>query len=234
MTVTTRAGKGSPLTETEMDTNFTDLRDGVGARTPNAQGSTGIKVGVEGNDDFGWADIHGTPLFNSADPESPMLSTYRGGVLQPQFAEGNQLAINFHLPHDYAMGTNIFIHVHWSHNSATLTGGSVTWAFEVIYAKGFDQEPFSVPVTTSLVDAASLTPYQHMVIETAVSVSGGSATQLDTNQLEVDGVIFCRLYLDSNDLTDSVSPPNPFVHFVDIHYQSTGVPTKNKTPDFWT
>ena len=30
MTVTTRAGKGSALTHTELDTNFTDLRDGCG------------------------------------------------------------------------------------------------------------------------------------------------------------------------------------------------------------
>ena len=30
MTITTRAGKGSALTHTELDTNFTDLRDGCG------------------------------------------------------------------------------------------------------------------------------------------------------------------------------------------------------------
>lgn len=234
MAIITRAGKGAPLTETEMDTNLTDLRDGIGARTPNAQNTTGIKVGVEGNAAYGWADIHGTPLFNSADPQSPMLTAYRGGVTQPQFAENNQLMINFHLPHDYAMGTDLFMHVHWSHISATLTGGAVTWAFEVLYAKGFDQAPFTAPVIASLVGAANTTPYQHMVTETAISVAGGSATQLDTDQIEVDGVLFCRLYLDSNDLTDSVSPPNPFVHFVDIHYQSTSVPTKNKAPDFWT
>jgi len=84
------------------------------------------------------------------------------------------------------------------------------------------------------VQAANTTRYQHMIAETALSISGGSGTQLDTDLIEVDGLLFCRLYLDSNDLTDSVAPPDPFVHFVDIHYQSTGVPTKNRAPDFWT
>tara|TARA_R100000995_G_scaffold34293_1_gene15468 strand:- start:3075 stop:3494 length:420 start_codon:yes stop_codon:yes gene_type:complete len=39
MAITTRAGKGSALTHTELDTNFTDLRDSVGYLT-TGQGGT--------------------------------------------------------------------------------------------------------------------------------------------------------------------------------------------------
>jgi hypothetical protein len=39
MTITTRSGKGSALTHTELDTNFTDLRDSVGYLT-TGQGGT--------------------------------------------------------------------------------------------------------------------------------------------------------------------------------------------------
>lgn len=232
MAITIKSVKGSPLTHGELDQNFIDLRDGVNLMVPKDAGK-GLKVDSEGTPTFGWQDIHGTPLFNAADPLTPSLVTYRGGINQTQFAEGEQLTINFHMPHDYVPGTDLFIHAHWSHISTTLTGGSVTWAFETTYSKGFDQEVFTVPKTVSVVQNASTTQYQHMVAETALSVPGGSATQLNTADLEVDGVFITRMYLDSNDLTDSVSVPDPFIHFVDIHYQSSGVATKNRAPNFY-
>ena len=74
-----------------------------------------------------------------------------------------------------------------------------------------------------------------MIAEGGASVSGGSATQLDTDNLETDGLILGRMYVDSNDITVSGGGvPEPFIHFVDIHYQSTGVGTKQRAPDFWT
>jgi hypothetical protein len=51
--------------------------------------------------------------------------------------------------------------------------------------------------------------------------------------MEVDGIIMCRLYLDSNDIITSGGTVNPFVHFVDLHYQSTGIGTKGKAPNFY-
>lgn len=233
MTIITRAGKGSELTHAEMDTNLTDLRDGVDLMVPKTKGK-GLRIDSLGTPGFGWHDIHGVPLFDSTDPNSPTLATYINTLKQVQFAEGDQLTINFHMPHDYAMGTDIFIHAHWSHNSTLVTGGSVTWGFEVTFVKGFDQGAFPATKTVSILQNASTTQYQHMIAETAMSISGGSATQLDSADLEVDGVFMARLELDSNDLTSSGAVPDPFIHFVDIHYQSTGVPTKQKAPDFWT
>lgn len=232
MAITIRSVKGTPLTHTELDNNFIDLRDGVNLMVPSDT-TKGLKVDSTGTPSFGWHDIHGVPLFDSSDPETPTLATYRGTVKQVQFAEGNQLAINMHMPHDYLMGSDVYVHVHWSHNSTIVTGGSVTWAFETMFSKGFDQEGFGAPKTVSIVSSASTTQYQHMVHETALSITGGSGTQLDSDDLEVDGVFITRLYLDSNDITTSGGTVNPFVHFVDIHYQSTGVPTKNKAPTFW-
>jgi hypothetical protein len=74
-----------------------------------------------------------------------------------------------------------------------------------------------------------------MIAGTTLSVSGGASDELDTDILEPDGLILCRFYLDSNDITVSGGGvPDPFIHFVDIHYQSTGLPTKQRAPDFWT
>jgi hypothetical protein len=217
-----------------MDTNFTDLRDGIGGlQIPKTQ-NTGIKVDSLGTPTFAWHDLTAT-LYAASGGQPATFNTYRNGIRQWQFvAESDELFCDFHLPHDYDIGTDLHIHVHWSHASATVTGGSVTWAFELTYAKGHDQGAFPASKTVTVQQNASTTQYQHMVAETTATTVGGSGTQFDTDDMEPDGLLICRFYLDSNDITDSVVVPDPFVHAVDVHYQSTGVGTKAKVPDFWT
>ena len=234
MAITLRNVKGTELTHAEGDQNFIDLRDGVALMVPSGQ-TYGLKVDSLGTPTFGWHDQLGTvQVYGEAG--DAIRATYRGGIKALQFVDNvsDSAYVDFHIPHDYVMGSDIFIHAHWSHNSALVTGGSVTWGFELMYAKGHDQAPFGTPVIVSVNQAASTIQYQHMIAEGIASTPGGSATLLDTTQLEADGLIQCRIYLDSNDLTVSGGGiPNPFVHTVDIHYQSTGVPTKNKAPSFW-
>lgn len=227
MAIITRTSKGSALTHAEMDNNLTELdKIPTGKVFPKTSG-VGIKIDTD-NPAFGWHDIIGAITFGQG---TSTFEIYRGGIKQAQFAEGQDSYVSFHMPHDYLQGSPIYIHAHWSHNSAVVTGGTVTWAFETIYAKGHNQTAFSAPVIIAVIDYASSIQYQHMIAETVAS-DGGSV--LNTNDLEVDGVIISRLYLDSNDIqTSNGSTVNPFVHFVDIHYQSTGLPTKNKAPNFW-
>ena len=98
----------------------------------------------------------------------------------------------------------------------------------------YNQSAFETPVIISTIQGVSTTAYQHMIAETVASTIGGSAVLLDTNELEVDGIIQTRVYLDSNDIkTSNATIVKPFIHFVDIHYQSTGLPTKNRAPNFW-
>lgn len=233
MTITTRAGKGSELTHNELDTNFTDLRDGVNLMTPKQTGY-GMKIGPNGSETFGWYDLLSTI---HVDPDSllkPSFVTYRGNIKGRQFAENNEAFIEFHIPHDYLPGSQLFIHTHWSHNSALVTGGSTTWGFEIIYAKGHNQQAFGTPITVSALDNASTIQYQHQIAEVPFTTNGGSGVSLDVAQIEVDGVIMCRVFLDSNDITVSGGGiPSPFVHFVDVHYQSTNVATKNRAPGFY-
>jgi hypothetical protein len=74
-----------------------------------------------------------------------------------------------------------------------------------------------------------------MVAEAIASTPGGSPVLLNTNKLCIDDIVQCRLFLDSNDIvTSDSSTVKPFAHFADIHYRSTGLPTKNKAPNFWS
>lgn len=233
MTITTRAGKGAALTHNELDTNFTDLRDGTALQVPKTKGE-GIKVDSLGTPDFGWHDMLGNLTIDEDSANKADMVTFINTVKARQFGALSEAYVAFHLPHDYVVGTDIFLHFHWAQASATLTGGSATWGAEFTYAKGHNQMAFATSKIFTVAETVSLTQYQHHVTEAALSVSGGSASQVDTDDLEPDGLIHARVYLDSNDFTDSVTVPDPFLFFVDVHYQSTGVPTKQKAPDFWT
>lgn len=232
MTILTRAVKGSELSHGEMDENFTDLRDGIGARVPKTQG-TGIKIGPDGGDVFGWHDLTGVLDVYGGVGEATR-EAYRGGIKALRFSVNDSGYADFHMPHDYVQGTAIYVHVHWSHDSALVTGGSVTWGFEMMYAKGHNQGAFPEPITVSVTQNASTTQYQHMIAEGLASTPGGSGVLLDTDILEVDGIFQSRLHLIANNITVSGGGvPDPFAHFVDIHYQSTNVATKNRAPNFW-
>jgi len=234
MAIITRAAKGSALSHAELDNNFTELYTApYGRLFPSTKG-VGIKLDST-DPQFGWHDMLASTFIDPNSVTPPLFTAWRGGISAYQFPENSEMLARWHMPHDYAPATDMYIHVHWTLNSALVTGGTITWGWEVTYAKGHDQAAFPATKLVTVSQAASLTPYQHMIAETALSTTGGSATQLDTTDLETDGLIMCRFYIDSNDLTVSSGlKPDPFIHFVDIHYQSTNLPTKNRAPSFWT
>ena len=164
----------------------------------------------------------------------PNDATYVGNIKAYNFAVNDEAWIDYHIPHDYVSGTDIHLHFHWSTNSAIVTGGSVTWAADITYAKGHNQAAFSAVVNTTVVGNASTAQYQHMITEVQISASTPSASQIDSDNLEPDGVIMVRVYLSANNMTSSGAVPDPFLHFADVHYQSTNISTKNKVPDFYT
>lgn len=191
---------------------------------------SGIKVDVD-TPEFPWFDMEGPVYVRSVGANSPSYNVYQGSLREFQFGVNDQVEHTFHIPHDYVMGSDLYIHVHWSHNSASTPSGLVTWGLEVSYAKGHDQAPFSTPITFGVAQSANPVQYQHMIAEVQLSSSTPTALQLDSALIEPDGLIMVRTYLLSNTMSPATEP---FAHFVDIHYQSTNIGTKNKVPDFWT
>lgn len=192
--------------------------------------ATAIKID-KASPDFGWDDMLGEITARGTGSTNPNWRNYRNGIYAYEFSVNDEVWINFHILHDYALGTDMYIHAHWSHNSAAVTTGAVTWAFEITYAKGHDQAAFTATKTVTVTQNANTTQYQHMIAEVQMSTSGGSATEIDTDLLEVDGLIMVRCYLVSNTMDGGALP---FLHMIDIHYQSTGLNTKNKAPNFYS
>jgi len=237
MSITLRSVKGTALTHAELDQNFIDLRDlPTGTVYPSAS-NVGIKVDTA-SPDWAWEDLVGTLFVDESDlANAAVFTNFIGNIKARQFInEQTDVAyVDFHIPHNYVEGTELYIHVHWSHSNTNVTGGSVTWGIDATYAKGHQQSAFQAPITVAISQNANTTQYTHMIAEGPLTTPGGAAGQFDTAIIQTDGVINCRVFLDSNDLTVSSGvKPDPFVHFVDIHYQSRGFGTKNKSPDFFT
>lgn len=192
----------------------------------------GIKVDLD-SPTFGWRDLLGVIRTRGVGATDPNDATYRGNIKGYQFSVNDEAWIEYHIPHDYVAGTDIHLHFHWSHNSALVTGGTVTWGADITYAKGHNQAAFPAPVNPTVVSNASTTQYQHIITEVQISASAPSAVQIDSDDLEPDGVLLVRVYLSANDITSSGAVPDPFLHYADIHYQTSNVGTKQKAPDFY-
>ena len=193
----------------------------------------GIKVDIV-TPTFGWRDLRAEIRTRGVGGSDPTDATYRGNIKAYAFSVNDEAWVEYHIPHDYVAGTDIHLHYHWSHNSAIVTGGSITIGANVIYAKGHDQAAFPAEITMTLSPDASLTQYQHLISEVQLSASSPSASQIDTDDLEPDGLILARVFLSANNITSGGAVPDPFIHEVDIHYQSTNIATKDKIPDFYT
>ena len=204
-----------------------------GLNLPKTSGK-GIKVDIA-TPTYGWRDLLGDVFARNTGGTKPAFTTYRDSLLDYQFGVADEEYFKFHIPHDNVAGTNIHLHIHWSHTGALVNGGNVIFEYEITYAKGHNQAPFPASVGTTFIGTVSVTRYQHIITEVRISSITPDANQIDTTALEPDGVIIARLVLNANNITVSGGGvPDPFIHYVDIHYQSTNIGTKDKAPDFYT
>jgi hypothetical protein len=179
---------------------------------------------------FPWQDMLGQIVIRGVAATDPNYTTYQGNLRQYKFSVGDFVEISFHVLHDYVPSTDMYIHTHWSHNSAAVTSGSVTWSFEIWYAKGHDQAPFPASKTITVTQNGSTTQYQHMIAEVAFTNDGGDATHYDRADIEIDGLVIVIVSLSANTLNAAT---DPFLHLCDVHYQTTSIGSKNKAPNFY-
>jgi hypothetical protein len=194
----------------------------------------GIKVDLNAPT-FPWHDIIGPVTPKATGVGSPARTQYAGGnVYDWKFILNDVCDFNFHIPHDYVPGSALYIHVHWSHNGTAISGNA-QFTFYHQYAKGHDQANFSseknVVVTYNTTNIAATPQYRHRIDEAQLSTSGGSASLLDSDTIEPDGLIMGALKLTS---LPTITGGSLFVHTVDVHYQSTNVGTKQKSPNFYS
>lgn len=174
----------------------------------------------------GWDDMIGNlTAGNTSNANDPTWAAFRGGVYAWRFSATalNEIWISFHINHEYAPGTVIYPHIHWSTDGTNT--GTVRWGIEYTVAKGYDRDTFPAPTTIYLEQAATGTAYRHMIAEAAL------VDAIPTTHLETDSIILMRVFRDGAHANDTCTDP-AFGLFCDLHFQKQAFSTPNKNYPF--
>lgn len=184
---------------------------------------------------YSWLDIIGDVTPKTIGTNAASLKTYIGNVRSWVHPVGSYGDIVYHIPHEYAPNTNIFLHVHWGHNGTNISG---TFKLNIWATFAPRDGIYSSTIATSIiVNSLNITntpQYFKRVDEIQFSMIGGSSSMLNTTDIAVDGLINLHYELDTiPSITGSAYSNLPYIHTIDVHMQSNGIGTKNKDPDFY-
>lgn len=197
---------------------------------PNTAGY-GIKVDTA-SPVYTWRDLEGPIQPKASGAGSPTWTTYTGNIKEWKFVANDIVDLKYHWPHDHVPGTDVYIHIHWTHNGSNISG-SATVDYRFIWGKrdgAYDAEKtLSQTITTSSI--ASRPTLTTFVDEIQLSATSPSASQIDTDNLEPDGLLKISLIVNT---IPTITAGSFFIEYVDIHYQSTNIGTKNKASNFYT
>ena len=200
---------------------------------------TGIKVDT-GVPTYPWCDLIGQISPHVGGGTAPVSLPFIGGNINNYCFDNNTVidSIVYHIPHDYVPGSDLFLHLHWGHNGTAISGNFViTW--HCMYAKGHQQASFQPEidiVQTIPCTIGSFPRYQHNITEFQITNGTGDATHLLNTLIEPDGILIIGAVITSPTITGSsngAAGNHPFIFTVDLHYQSTGIGTKQKAPNFY-
>ena len=194
-------------------------------------------IWLDGN--HAWKDLIGDVSPKTGNANAASMKQFIGSVYGWAHTASSVGDLTYHLPHDYAPNSDLFLHVHWGHNGTAISGSFVVTFYATYAKRSYPATSFSTPVTLSLtvnsLDMTNSPRYCHRVDEIQLSTPGGSSSQLNTNILEVDGLI-CIHYATVTipSITGSDFSNLPYIQTIDIHMQSTGVGTARKDPGYYT
>lgn len=197
----------------------------------------GIKLdSFAGNPSFGWRDLEGALVPKATGAGSPTLTTFQGQRRWFAYANGDDMDCMFHVPHDWVPGSDLYLHLHWAHNGTNISGSSVI-NYYVSYGKGHNQAPFvpeaNITQTIAGLNITNTPQYQTRIDEFVITTNGGGASSIDINQIEPDGLI--HVHFDWTTIpTITGGAAKPFAFYLDLHYQSSNIGTKNKAPNFYS
>jgi len=210
-------------------------------------GSEGMKVGDELANDWGWDDIIGLVLPDYAGANAPAVANFQdnGGTIVRGFQYGpnDKVDTRYHIPHRYVLGSDLYVHPHWAHNAGSATdllgaetiSGNFVMNLAVSYAPRNTAAPFakfSPPIALQIavngLTIANYPQFCHVVNEIQLSAPGGAGGLLDTDEIEVDGIIQITWTYNGTMSSD------PFIETGDVHFRPMVGGTKNKDAPFRT
>lgn len=199
--------------------------------------ATGVGIKVDtATPTFPWRDLIGLIQPDTSSPTtSPSRTEFRSGINAYSYDTSDVMDSVFHIPHDWCQSTDSFFHLHWAHNGTAISGNVIV-GISVTYSSRDGTTVF--PAATSLVnisvstpDIATIPQYKHFVTEVPLTTATPSANEIDTDDIEVDGLVLVTATVVS---APTVTGGDFFIFTGDIHYQSTGIGTKQRADPFYT
>lgn len=173
----------------------------------------------------GWKDLLGPYVTRGSGPTIPVLTAIGSGVVQlPKWQIGDLCISQFHVPHDYQLGTDIFWHVHYTTDGTSTA--IVKWQFRFYYAEGYGLGNFGFSGAPTIVDVAhapSGVADDHYIAETvSFAVTG----------MVPDGFVIGEWSRVTNGGVDNAN--GIYAWNADIHQQSTEETTANRNGPWGT
>jgi len=173
----------------------------------------------------GWRDLVGQVIVRKAAGVGvPVYEQMSGSIFYAyNFDVGDDVQVIYHVDHDYAVGTAIYLHAHWL-TDGTATD-SVKWQISVAYADGHGQGifPLGSPTVKTVEQSPDGTALTHLIAEVADPGFDES--------FSVDGLIIANYKRVTNGGTDNSD--NVYLLTADCHYQADRFATLNKAPNFY-
>lgn len=206
--ITTRTGKGSPLSYAEMDANL----DQFDLKTKD-----------------GWADIV-SEFYTRGGPASPGVSQFIGGIYLLEFSDSDTLEAfaNVHIPHAYRPGSMMYPHIHFSTTSNL--AGTVRWGVEWTFARRHDSTgQITFPATSTIyidfpIPANSANV--HFVAEPAEGLG------IPGTHIEVDGMVMTRVFREAGHTNDTFAA-SVWAITADMHIEVDRHATPSRSPNFY-
>lgn len=189
---------------------------------------------VVNSDYLGWKDLTSDLISRGGASAPSYTAVGTSGFYGYEFTSNTlkEVFANYHILHDYAPRTDMYIHMHWI--APNTTAGNVTWNFQIAYAKGYTQSQFNIQ-TPTVVTVTTANPasgaWTHMISEVKFTDIAGASGLINSSNIQTDGVIMVRAYRNGGVTTDTYGS-SVWGLFMDLHYQTRKNTTLNKNYPF--
>lgn len=172
----------------------------------------------------GWKDLKAKFSVASQGANAPTVTDLPNGVRIRKFGVNDSMHIEYHIDHDYKLGTIAFPHIHLFASADMQIGETITWDFIYVGAKGYAQgDNFLAPrntITLTYTATEVVTAGDHIIIE-------GDAEILGFDLLEPDTQFLCEVKYTGGTFAGLIYGIQADIHFLSDHETTIG-----KRPNF--
>ena len=172
--------------------------------------------------DLGWRDMIAPFSSEGKGVGEPVWADGGNGNWHYRFTAGDESFADYHVQHDYALGTDAYPHVHFVSDTTETVGKVVTWEFAYVVAQrnaGDSMTAARTTISMTYTFTGDEVAGEHLVVE--------CSDEDAFDMLDVDALVCAAIKMSATDCTGNI-----FGIMCDLHYQSDHSATLNKAAPF--